>query len=90
MATRQQEGQRIVWVNTSQGGEPDVTEDERGSVDMEDVGRAQRSAVGRDGSGEGAALEDLFKRKKHMVYSYRTSTSISTEATVAQRNVPII
>jgi hypothetical protein len=88
MATRQQEGQRIVWVNTSQGGEPDVTEDERGSVDVEDVGRAQRSAVGRDGSGEGPALEDLFKRKKHMVYSYRTS--IPTEATVAQRNVPII
>jgi hypothetical protein len=66
MATRQQEGKRIVWVNTSQGGEPDVTEDERGSVDVEDDGRAQRGAVRWVVAG--ADLKERSARKKHILY----------------------
>ena len=33
-------GNTLFWVDTYYGGEPDVKEDERGSVVVDDVGRA--------------------------------------------------
>ena len=72
-------GNTLFWVNTYYGGEPDVKEDERGSVALDDVGRAWRETRLRwrgGGRGGRVALRGCAVRYAHLAPSRMTNRRI--------------